>query len=309
MHSLPDPRSQLREQLVGARLGSWQLESVLGEGATAVVYKARRSTGGSNLDAEIAALKVLTPEAAANPKIRKAFQAEHRILTKLRHPNIVQPFDFGIEDGRAFLAMTLVQGRTLEEMTTPSLRMGELAAIEVIVPVARALAEMHRQQIVHRDIKPGNILIEDSSKRSMLFDLGGAIDLTIDKPVAGAVFGTPAFASPEQARGDVQIDGRADIYSLGVTLYRILAGRKPFYGSRMEVLKAHVEEAPPRPSEFGYISPELERVVLKALAKSPDDRYVDANAFADAVLWARDNRSEAPPSIGERLLNFLRGES
>jgi serine/threonine protein kinase len=309
MHSLPDPRSRPREQQVGMRLGSWRTESVLGEGATAVVYKARRSTGGPTIDADVVALKVLKSEAAANPKIRRAFQSEYRILTKLRHPNIVRPYDFGIEDGRAFLAMTLVQGRTLEEMTTPSLRMGELVAIEVIVPIARALAEMHRQQIVHRDIKPGNILVEDGSKRPMLFDLGGAIDLSIDRPVAGEVFGTPAFVSPEQARGDVEIDGRADIYSLGVTLYRILAGRKPFYGSRMEVLKAHVEEKPPRPSEFGYISPELEQVVMKALAKSPDDRYLDANAFADAVLWARDNRSEAPPSIGERLLNFLRGES
>jgi serine/threonine-protein kinase len=309
MHSLPDPRSHQREQLVGARVGSWQLDSVLGEGATAVVYKAHRLAGGSSMDAQTAAIKILHPEAAADAKIRTAFLNENRILMKLRHPSIVRAYDFGMENGRAYLAMTLVQGQTLEQMLTPKRRLGEIVAVDVTAAIARALAAMHRQQIVHRDIKPGNILVEEGSRRPILFDLGAAIDLAVDKPVAGEVFGTPAYVSPEQARGDAEIDGRADIYSLGVTLYRMLAGRKPFYGSRMEVLGAHVDEPPPSPSEFGYISPELEAVVLKAIAKAPDNRFQDADEFADAMLHARENRTEAPSAFGERLRDWIRGNS
>jgi len=309
MNSLPHPPAGFREQIVGARVGSWQLDSVLGEGATAVVYKAHRVAGGSSMDAQVAAVKILHAEAAADPKIRRSFLGENRILMKVRHPNIVRAYDFGMEDGRAFLAMTLVQGQTLEQVLTPKRRLGEIVAIDVTAAVARALATMHRQNIVHRDIKPGNILLEDGSRRPILFDLGAAIDLSMDTPAVGEVFGTPAYVSPEQARGDATIDGRADIYSLGVTLYRMLAGRKPFYGSRLEILHAHVEESPPPPSEFGYISPEMEAVVLKAIAKRPEERYQDADQLADALLEARDHRTEAPSAFGERLRDWIRGNS
>lgn len=305
MQTLPNARAQPRESLVGRRIGAWQIESLLGEGATALVYQARRAPGGSSIDAQIAALKVLHPEAAANPKIRAAFQGEIRILTKVRHPNIVRAYESGVEDGRMWLAMTLVSGQTLEEVLTPKRRLGEIAAIDIAASAARALAAMHRMEIVHRDIKPGNILMEEGSRRTWLFDLGGAIDLTRDQPTPGEVFGTPAYVSPEQARGDTQIDGRADIYSLGVTLYRMLAGRKPFYGSRMEVLQAHVEQPPPPPSEFGYIAPDLEQVVLKALAKSPDDRFANADLFADALLEARAHSQEHQPSLGQRLRYWI----
>lgn len=309
MFSSPQERTSSRERLEGTRLGAWQLGTVLGEGATAVVYAAKRLPGGSNLDAQVAAIKVLHPEAAANPKIRTAFQTENHIMMKLRHPNIVRAFDFGMEDGRAFLAMTLVQGNTLEALIAPDRRLGEIAAIDICAAVARALGAMHRQQVIHRDIKPGNILLEEGSRRPILFDLGAAIDLSVDTPIQGEVFGTPAFVSPEQARGEAVIDGRADIYSLGIVLYRLLTGRKPFLGTRMEVLKAHVEEPPVPPSHYGYVSPELEAVVLRAMAKSPDDRYADADACADALLYIREHHTEPPHSLGDRLRGWIRGSA
>lgn len=307
MSSLQDARATASENLVGARIGAWQLDSVLGEGATAVVYKAHRLHNGSEYDAQVAAVKVLHPDAGANPKVRAALEHENRILMKLRQPGIVRAYDFGMENGRIFLAMSLVEGKTLEEMVTPGLRLGENIAIEVTTEVARILATMHRQRIVHRDIKPGNILFLEGSRRPMLFDFGAAIDLSYQQPEPGVVYGTPAYVSPEQARGDVTIDGRSDIYSLGVTLYRIVAGRKPFYGTRMELLAAQVETPPPRPSKFGYVAPQLEAIILKALAKSPDDRFQDGDAMADALLEARKEIDATPPTLGSRIRNWMLG--
>lgn len=306
MFSDPQQRTIQYDRLEGTTLGAWRLETRLGEGGAAVVYLAHRAPGGSSLDAQIAAIKVLHPEAASNPKIRAAFQQEAQIMRKLHHANIVRLYDTGVEHGRAYLAMTYVQGRTLEEMLHQSARLGEIASLDIAIAIARALAAMHRQQIIHRDIKPGNVLIEEGSRRPMLFDLGAAIDLSVHQPVVGEVYGTPAFLSPEQARGDGQIDGRSDIYGLGVTLYRMLAGRKPFYGTRTELLEAQIFTAPPPPSEFGFISPEVEAVVLKAIAKKPDERYADADAFADALLDARAHHRE-PPSLGQRFRDWLRG--
>ncbi len=307
MHTLPDPRAQAREQLVGTRLNAWELDAVLGEGATAVVYRAHRVPGGSGMDEQVAAVKVLHPEAAANPKIRAALENESRILMKVRHPGVVRAFDYGVEHGRMYLAQTYVKGLTLEEMVSPSLRLGEEAAIDITAAAAHTLASLHRQNIVHRDIKPGNILIAEGSRRPMLFDLGAAIDLNRDKPEVGEVYGTPAYVSPEQARGDASIDGRADIYSLGVTLYRIIAARKPFYGSRLDLLRAHLESIPPRPSEFVYVTPELEAVIMKALAKDPAERFQDADAMADALRTAKTSIGSSPPPIVSRIRDWVLG--
>lgn len=307
MHTLPDPRAQAREQLVGTRLNAWELDSVLGEGATAVVYRAHRVPDGSGIDAQVAAVKVLHPEAAANPKIRAALENEIRILLKVRQPGVVRVYDHGVEHGRIFMAQTFVKGTTLDEMVTPSLRVGEEAAIDIAESAARTLGALHRQNIVHRDIKPGNLLIEEGSRRPMLFDFGAAIDLNRDKPEVGEVFGTPAYASPEQARGDAQIDGRADIYSLGITLYRIVTGRKPFYGSRLDLLRAQVETMPPRPSEIVYVTPDLEAAILKAIAKNPADRFQDADDMANALRAAKTGIGASPPPLASRIRDWVLG--
>jgi len=280
------------------RLGPYQLDAVLGIGATAAVYRARRGDG------QVLALKVLHQEAMNDAPVRQAFQREARLLLKLRHPGIITALESGQFDGRFYLAVALVDGPTLDEFLGQTKKVGEQVTIDVGVQVAAALHYLHEQNIVHRDIKPANILLRNQ-RRAILFDFGAALDRNTEKAIPGEVFGTPAFLAPEQARGDAQIDGRADIYGLGVTLYRMVTGRKPFYGSRLEVLEAQILAPPPRPSSFGYVSPELEAAILRALAKDPAERFQSGAEMAAALEVAR--HAEPPPELPRRLLGWLRG--
>ena len=284
------------------RLGPYQIAGMLGQGAAAVVYRANRPDG-----AEVA-LKVLHRAAGSDVRIREAFQREAKILLKLNHPGIVRALDAGQIDGHFYMALTLIAGQTLEALLTRQKKLGEAPTIDIGIQVANALDYLHLQQIVHRDIKPGNILLNQRS-RAILFDFGAAIDLSVEQPVAGQVYGTPAFLAPEQARGDVNIDGRADLYALGVTLYRMVAERKPFYGTRGELLEAHLKTAPPRPSQYTYVAPALETVILKAMAKQPADRYQTGAEFAAALDAARTKDGDAPhpnQELPQRLLHWLR---
>ena len=280
------------------QLGPYQLDAVLGIGATAAVYRARSSDG------QLIALKVLHQEAMGNAPVRLAFQREAKLLLKLRHPAIITALESGQFDGHFYLAMALVEGPTLEEFLTQNKKVGEQVTIDIGIQIAGALNYLHDQKIVHRDIKPANILLQNR-RRAILFDFGAALDLNTERAAPGEVFGTPAFLSPEQARGDTAIDGRADIYALGVTLYRMVAGRKPFYGSRLEVLEAQILTPPPRPSEFGFVSPALESVILKALAKERAARFQTGAEMAAALDSAR--HAEPPPESPRRLLSWLRG--
>jgi len=284
------------------RLGPYQIESVLGQGAAAMVYRARRPDGS------IVALKVLHRAAGADAKIRDAFQHEAKILLKLNHPGIVRAMDAGQMDGHYYMTLALIGGQTVDALLTRQKKLGEVPTIDIGMQVANTLDYLHGQRIVHRDIKPGNILLNERS-RALLFDFGAAIDLNSEAPIAGQIYGTPAFLAPEQARGDATIDGRADIYALGGTLYRMVAGRKPFYGTRGELLEAHLTAAPPRPSQFAYVSPALESVILKALAKAPADRFQTGAEFAAALDATRNATEPDPPhsqELPQRLLHWLR---
>lgn len=284
------------------QLGPYRVEGVLGQGAAATVYRSRRPDGS------VVALKVLHRAAGSNVRVREAFQREAKIMLKLNHPGIVRAFDAGQIDGSFFVALALVNGETVEALLSRQKKLGETPAIDLGIQVANTLDYLHRQRVVHRDVKPGNILLNERS-RAILFDFGAAIDLGVEQPSPGEVYGTPAFLAPEQARGDAMIDGRADLYALGVTLYRMVAGRKPFYGARSELLEAHLLTPPPRPSEFAYVSPALEKVILTALAKDPDNRYPTGAAMATALEEARNSSEGAAPAsqeLPQRLLHWLR---
>lgn len=293
-------RGQPPEQLL-QRLGPYQIDCLLGQGAAAMVYRAQRADGA------VVALKVLHRAAGNDTHVRTAFQREAKILLKLNHPGIVRALDAGMLEGHYFMALTLIEGETVEALLNRQKKLGETPAIDIGIQVANALDYLHRQQIVHRDVKPGNILLNQRS-RAILFDFGAAIDLSVEQPVAGQVYGTPAFLAPEQARGDITIDGRADIYALGVSLYRMVAARKPFYGTRSELLEAHIKTPPPPPSHFAYVSPVLEAVILKSLAKSPADRYQSGAELAAALEQARNavHAHQAAPAGPQRLLHWLR---
>lgn len=279
------------------RLGGYTITAVLGQGAMAVVYRARSPQG------QMVALKVLTEIAASNPKMRTMFQNEYRITSRLKYPGVVQVRDSGMIDGHFFIAMDLVEGKTLQDFQSKDKGLGEAPSISLVRQLAGTLDFVHNQQVVHRDLKPTNIFITQDG-RALLFDFGAALDLRQPptEPASG-IYGTPGFLAPEQIRNGNAIDGRADLYSLGVIFYRMITGRRPFYGSREEVLDAHLYTPPPSPSESGYISPELEIVLLKLLAKDPAARY---QTGADLLQALEQVHLEAPPERGpQRLFRWL----
>jgi eukaryotic-like serine/threonine-protein kinase len=283
------------------QFGPYQIERKLGEGAVSVVYSARGQDG------QQVALKVLSPAAASQPKIRRLFRQEYQILSRLRYPGVVPVYEYGEQEGRPYMAMALIVGYTLEEFLATHKTIGEMAAITIAQQVATTLDFVHAQGIVHRDLKPANILI-DGGRRAMLFDFGAARDGQIPDQEEEGIYGTPSFLAPEQIRNDAAIDGRADLYALGIILYRMVSGRRPFYGSRQEILDAHLQEIPPKPSKFGYVSAETEAVILKAIAKDPEQRFQTGAEFAAALEEAK---VAAPPlensSFPQRILQWFRG--
>ncbi|MBX2999191.1 MAG: serine/threonine protein kinase [Caldilineaceae bacterium] len=283
------------------QFGPYQIERKLGEGAVSVVYSARGQDG------QQVALKVLSPAAASQPRIRTLFRQEYQILSRLRYPGIVPVYEYGEQQGRPYIAMALIKGQTLEDFLTTHKTIGEMAALTIAQQVATTLDFIHAQGIVHRDLKPANILI-DQERRALLFDFGAALDRQMSTQEDEGIYGTPSFLSPEQIRNDAAIDGRADLYALGIILYRMVSGRRPFYGSRQEILDAHLQESPTKPSKFGYVSAATEAVILKAIAKDPAHRFQTGAEFVTALEEAK---LSAPPletsSFPQRLLHWFRG--
>ncbi|HKB01730.1 MAG TPA: serine/threonine-protein kinase [Gemmataceae bacterium] len=261
------------------RFGRYRILRPLGRGGMGSVYLAR----DTELD-RLVALKVphLRPDDA---EAQERFQREARAAATIEHPNVCRVYDVGKIDGTPFLTMAYIDGPTvadvLRDEPVPPRRAAELTR-----DVARALAEAHRRGVVHRDLKPGNILIGPDGE-PVVTDFGlarrAADDLRLTTP--GAFVGTPLYSSPEQAAGDTERIGPAsDIFSLGVVLYEMLAGRPPFTGSRTDVLAGIMSKDPPPPSAVrSGLDPRLDAITRRALAKEPADRFADMDAFADAL--------------------------
>lgn len=280
------------------RLGPYQIDSVLGRGGVSMVYKAHRRQG------QPVALKVLFSSVARQPHLRRRFQQEYRILSRLRHPGIMGVYDMGEIDGRLYIAMSLLKGETLEAMVARAKKLGEVISIEIARQLADVLDYVHQQGIVHRDIKTSNVMVTPD-RRVILFDFGTA--LYVDDPLPEdfqGMFGTPPFVSPEQIECKTDIDGRSDLYSLGVILYRMVASRKPFYGTRSELLEAHLHQPPPPPSDFAHVSPALEAIILKLLAKNPQERFQSGSELIDALNGVEISPEE--PSLPQQLLRWLK---
>lgn len=265
------------QDFLGKHFGAYYIEGIVGQGTATMIYRA--------LDAndKPVALKILFPPLGDEAQILARFKREAETASRLKHPNIVPILDTGEFEGRAYLAMPLIQGESLADLLKRSARLSEIEAIDIIWQIANALDYAHLEGVTHRDVKPSNILLTKDDK-ALLSDFGVAHAL--DAPAltqAGHIVGTPSYMAPEQAGQNLQVDNRADLYSLGITLYRLVCGRLPFRGNTPQLLHAHVYEKPPTPSSVAKVSPAMEAIILKAVAKSPDDRYQAGSVMAQAL--------------------------
>ena len=283
----------MNDDLIGASLGHCVVEDFLGQGGMARVYRGRQE----NLD-RVVAIKVLPPYYAADPDFVERFKREAVAMAKLSHPNIVTVHDAGEENGRLFIVMEYIGGGTLKERMASPLTMRDIT--RVVHEVASALSYAHAQGIVHRDVKPVNVLL-DGGGRAVLSDFGIAKVLATSAALthSGAGVGTPEYMSPEQCRG-AAVDARADIYALGVMLFEMLTGRTPFVADNYTALAhSHIYEAPPLPSALNpRISPAVQSVILKALEKDPADRFQKATELAAALEMAVE--SQTPVKLSNR---------
>jgi len=274
--------------------GKYAVVEVIGHGGMADVYRARHPTLARDV-----AIKAIHPHLAAEPGFQERFAHEARLVAGLRHPGIVQVYDFDAAVGRPYMVMELIDGGTLKD------RLGRVfaergpmtleEAARFLVPIADALDHAHAHGAVHRDLKPANILLT-SAGDPVLSDFGIAkiLEESIQISATGALVGTPAYMSPEQA-GSRPVDARSDQYSLGIVAYEMVTGRVPFHGeSPTAVMVQHVQDPPPEPR---LVNPDLpasvQAVILKALAKDPAARFASAGDMARAFTAAMRDRADA----------------
>jgi predicted Ser/Thr protein kinase len=266
---------------IGQDIGGYRVIEAIGAGGMASVFKAY----DARFD-RFVALKILPEHMAEDPTYLARFEQEAKIIARLEHPNILPVYGYGQDRKITYLAMRYLRGGTLKDLLISAGHALPLAdATRLITQIADALDYAHSQNIVHRDIKPSNILI-DSAGDAYLMDFGIArvLEGTAHLTATGSALGTPAYMSPEQGLGR-GVDHRADIYSLGVILYEMATGRPPFQADTpYALIIAHAEEPLPLPSTFNPDIPEhIERVLFKALAKNPADRFASAGELARAL--------------------------
>jgi serine/threonine-protein kinase len=283
-HGGDEPQVEMIGRLIGGR---YRLIAPLGEGGMATLWRAI----DEQLDREVAA-KLLRPQFGADPGFTARFKQEARSAGSLAHPNIVSVYDYGTDgdDGPQYIVMQLVDGQDLSAILRDRGTLSSDDAARVAVEVASALEAAHRRGIVHRDVKPGNILITDDGDVKVTdFGIARAVS-EASMTVTGTTLGSVHYFSPEQAAGD-EVTGASDVYSLGIVLYEMLTGRRPFEGdSAAGVALRRINEDAPSPSAIGKPVPRgLEAILMRALARDPRQRYPDAGSLAEALrAWRRD---------------------
>ncbi len=294
------------ESLIGKTLGNYRIESVIGIGGMGQVFRAVHIHLGRE-----AAIKVLHANLAAEPGFQARFLQEARAIASLKHPNIVEVHDFGEQGGSLYLVMELIEGGSLRQLllmqTTAQAGLPLWTGIDLVRQTAEGLALAHAKGMVHRDIKPDNLLLSDTRGGNQVIKITdfGLVRLAESGAMTatGAVLGTAAYMSPEQCQG-VELDGRSDLYSLGVVLYEVATGYVPFQAKTLSAaVYHHVQVAPPPPRTVRPDLPlELEQIILRCLAKRPEERYGSAaelsNALRTALMGA--NKATIDPPTPER---------
>jgi predicted Ser/Thr protein kinase len=279
----------------GGELGGFAIESIAGRGGMGVVYRARQ-----RLPDRVVALKVISAEYADDPQFRTRFEREAAIAAQIEHPNVIPVHAVGEADGTLFIAMRFVDGVDLRKILTQNGRLEPSRAAAIVDQVAQALDAAHARGLVHRDVKPANILVSSSGGREHVYlsDFGLARHVVGSHGLTGtgAFIGTIDYVAPEQARGD-RVDARADIYSLGCVLFQALTGTVPFPADNdLAKLFAHGSQPPPSALERNPNLPvEFEDVLKRAMAKDPDDRQASAGDLGRAAIAAAAGRSPTTP--------------
>jgi serine/threonine-protein kinase len=286
LRSLSEAVSRLARRIgPGQVIGNYRIEKLVGQGGMAVVYRATQLSLGRRV-----ALKVITPEQADDAEFRARFQRESMIAASIDHPNVVPIYESGAHGDLLFIAMRFIEGvdlRTLLESEGP---LAPERASRVIDQAAGALAAAHAHGLVHRDVKPANMLIDTSAGGHLYltdFGITRRVDATTVATKAGMPIGTVDYMPPEQVNGE-PVDRRADVYALGCVLYQILTGSVPFErDSEIAKLFAHVSaEAPPASERRSGLTPRVDEVIRRAMAKRPEDRYSSVAEFAQAAAAA-----------------------
>jgi len=292
--ALPQMPDLLQDRVVAAIGDRYDVEGEVGRGGMAVVYRARDVRLR-----RLVALKILPPDLAFREGVRARFLREAETAAQLSHPNIVPIYAADETQGLAWLAMALVEGETLGARMARTPRLAVDETRRILAEVAGALAYAHARGVVHRDIKPDNILLDRESGRAIVTDFGIARAAEADArlTLTGIAVGTPTYMSPEQALGERELDGRSDMYSLAVVGYQMLAGVPPFQAtSAAALLMKHVGERPlPIAQVRPDVPPGLAAAIDRALAKKPEDRWADAADFQRALLAA--SAPVVPPAV------------
>jgi serine/threonine protein kinase len=292
--------------VIGEVLGSYRVVAKLGAGGMGTVWLGEHKLLGSR-----AAIKVLQPGMSSQEKIVQRFFDEARAATRIRDPGIVTVLDFGWHHGDAYLVMELLSGSTLTQRLGLS-QMAPLQATRLVQMAALAMAAAHARGIIHRDLKPDNIFVVSDpavpgGERVKILDFGIAKlidrdpDAAYQPTVDGTIMGTPAYMSPEQCRAASNIDHRTDIYALGCVLFHLLCGRPPFIAQTQgDMIVAQIQEEAPHPRQFvANLSPEIDALVMRCLAKKPEDRFQTMTDVvrAAAVITGDNHKIDTIPPM------------
>jgi len=292
----------MNDSLIGTILGGYEIVQEIGQGGMATVYRAHQLSMNRDV-----AINVLPPHFVRQTASLERFKQEANIVSRLEHRAIVPVHDYGEYEGIPYIVMRYMDGGAVDELLTKGPISPEIT-VQILEQIAPALDYAHREGVLHRDLKPSNILL-DSNGDAYITDFGIARILgSNNKLTTSGVVGTPSYMSPEQAQGH-DLDGRSDIYALGVVLYEMLAGVRPFEGETpYNIAVKHVTEPPPSPCGINpKLSRAIEQVLLKALAKSRDARYATAVDLAHALKTATlqnntpEGMIETEPSLNEAL--------